>query len=1287
MRAPTIVALALALALCGTGPDAAWGTRATPEEMEQVCENWLAYIAHHNGGWAGDSEPRISRAQDITAGGEVLARSYSIAPRGHVVVPTLKELAPIKVYSEEHDIDVAQQGGVPQLLRDVLRVRFDLFVDACGTLDAAPPDGERALFGRARRRQWERLLVDSERFAENLAAGVLAAPTGAGPLLETAWHQGAPYNDRCPDGDGGRCYVGCVATAAAQIMNYHEWPAFGVAAHTHKWAGDTSCGGSTPPKTLTANLWDAYDWANMPNTCDGGCSSAEEKALAELCYEVGVAFKMDYGACGSGAYEWDAMLALERLFCYDHVMSIDDRGWFMTPSHTRAEWYNMIKAQINADRPIMYSFQCTDPPPAWGHQIVCDGWQVAGADSQYHMNYGWADEYTGWYSLDDLEYSTDPQNESMIKNIKPASTTLVFSNESIQDAIDAADNWDIIELVGGDYKGEGNRDIRFRGKKIVLRSYFGAPGGCTIDCEGAARGFYFHCGEDSNAVLQSVTITNGYDSGNGGGIRCSLGSGASSPFIVNCLITENSCGQLGGGLSCSNPSSPRITGCTFTGNTATIDGGGISCRYRSCPIITRCLFRGNSADHGGGLFCHSESAEPWVQFCTFYDNSASVAGGGAHVFCTEGCQPLLENSIFASGNGGAGVSCTWESVPDLSCCDVYGNVGGDWWLYIADQLGQDGNICLPPLFCNAGSGDLRLRSDSPCAAYSPPNEDCDQIGARGVGCNAFGTFYVDASGTGDYPTVQDAVDAASPGDTVLLGIGTFTGIGNHDVDFQGKPVMVRSQNWDPASTVIDCGLAGRGFHFHSGESSEATLEGVTVTGGYAEGGGAILCEFSSPTIRNCVFSDNESETSGGALSLTYYDGTISNCSFSGNVGVLGGGVNCQESDATFTGCSFIDNAAESGGGMACSGFSGVLDGCTFAGNSAVQGGGLRSQSSSATVLYCEFHGNAADEGGALYGSDDASTLMNCTVAGNDAASGGGMNWVGGSFPVLERTIVAMNGGGQGIECGTGAAPMLICSDVCGNAGGDWVGCIADQAGMNGNFEEDPAFCDLGLGELGLHVDSPCLPWHTPCEELVGARGEGGCGPTAVEEALFRARATESGSVRVEWEIPLGEEFVELHVYRATSPDGPFARVSDNGIPPSSPGTFEDTTVWAETAFWYDLRACTADGGEVAVGGSLAPVVTGGRLVTRLYPPSPNPFSGSTAIRFDVPAHVGSVVLEVYDLVGRRVRTVVDGPAERGRWTAEWDGRDGDGRRVPSGVYFLRLDVGGRAVTRKIAVIR
>ena len=353
--------------------------------------------------------------------------------------------------------------------------------------------------------------------------------------------------------------------------------------------------------------------------------------------------------------------------------------------------------------------------------------------------------------------------------LAPAITTSAYANTwyilpdgtgdapTIQAGIDSAFNGDEVVLADGTFTGEGNRDIDYHGKAIIVRSQSNDPGVCVIDCQGLGRGFDFHSDEGSESVLEAVTITNGSapeSYGKGGGIRCS----GASPTLTNCTFSGNSA-RHGGGMFCQdNPHSltgPTLTGCTFSGNSAALAGGGMAC-WGPCATLTNCTFSGNSAgvygggmscglgsptltnctfsgnnsgDEGGGMDC--EEASPTLLGCTFSGNSAASAGGGMFLF---DASATLTSCIIAFSADGAAISC-YISTAILACCDIYSNADGDWTFCIADQYGVDGNFSADPLFCDPDLGDFTLHSNSPCAPGNHPDgAACGLIGALGVGC-------------------------------------------------------------------------------------------------------------------------------------------------------------------------------------------------------------------------------------------------------------------------------------------------------------------------------------------------------------------------------------------------------------------------------------------------------------------------------------------------------------------------------------------------------------------------
>ncbi len=119
---------------------------------------------------------------------------------------------------------------------------------------------------------------------------------------------------------------------------------------------------------------------------------------------------------------------------------------------------------------------------------------------------------------------------------------------------------------------------------------------------------------------------------------------------------------------------------------------------------------------------------------------------------------------------------------------------------------------------------------------------------------------------GPKKTIQAGIDASSDGDTVLVANGTYTGASNRNLDFYGKDIILQSVGGRD-NTIINMETAARGFHLHSGETRNAVIDGFTILNGYTYGnGGAMLCVGSSPTIRNCKFTNNVSGASAASSS-------------------------------------------------------------------------------------------------------------------------------------------------------------------------------------------------------------------------------------------------------------------------------------------------------------------------------------------------------------------------------------------------------------------------------------
>jgi hypothetical protein len=391
------------------------------------------------------------------------------------------------------------------------------------------------------------------------------------------------------------------------------------------------------------------------------------------------------------------------------------------------------------------------------------------------------------------------------------------------------------------------------------------------------------------------------------------------------------------------------------------------------------------------------------------------------------------------------------------------------------------------------------------------------------------TYTVFPDGSGDFPTIQAAVDAIDDGDVIELADGTFTGDGNRDIDFLGKAITIRAQSADPELCVIDCEGSEsdphRGFSFRSGEQAGSILMGVKVIGGwgvYPETGGAILCEGAvSPTFLSCLFAANTGSAVGCIIGPSP---TFTDCRFLNNQGEAGAAIYSDRSTLMITGCEFTENVAE-GEAAAIFAYSTEADltECTFRGNTAYSAAAVSfHDGSEVNILDCLFESNSSLHNGAAltFWLSGPNRVERCTFIGNTAGSEGAALWsekvsdtyvggctffgngssdgtvLAGNFRfVMENSIVAFGTEGPGVASHYDYAE-LACCDIFGNAGGDWVGTIEDQYGIDGNIWEDPLFCDPESGNLHLAANSPCASENNPECGQIGAWGVG-CGATAI----------------------------------------------------------------------------------------------------------------------------------------------------------------------------------------------
>jgi len=270
-------------------------------------------------------------------------------------------------------------------------------------------------------------------------------------------------------------------------------------------------------------------------------------------------------------------------------------------------------------------------------------------------------------------------------------------------------------------------------------------------------------------------------------------------------------------------------------------------------------------------------------------------------------------------------------------------------------------------------------------------------------------------------TIQDGINAAVNGDTVLVSDGVYPG----GINFNGKLVIVKSAN-GPANCIIDGNDTDLGVAFTGAEGAAARLEGLTLRNCRSFSGGALhIASQSAPTIAGCMITDNRSVVSaGGGINIEDASPTITNCIVSGN----------------WAGIDSLDNYSCHGGGISCKGQARplIVD-CLISTNHAygLKGGGIYCYNSAApTIRNCTIVGNSVyQDGGGISCKDDASPLIiGCTIAGNSGGSQGGGISIEHSFPTISYCIISDNRAefDGGISCWNNAFPMILDCTIARN---------------------------------------------------------------------------------------------------------------------------------------------------------------------------------------------------------------------------------------------------------------
>lgn len=360
------------------------------DDARIVSENYLNYITENDSSWGKFQKAECVNLEPIFVDELLVGYVVHISPIGFILISGDDELPPVKAFST--DAFFAQDAN--EFYKWVCE-ELKAYITALRSESNFKP-----IFDETNRKLWNRFLLNYKEFESQPVIYTVPPPY----LTSTVWDQMDPYNRLCPEYNGQRCPVGCVATATAQVMKYWSFPPQGT--------GSESYTSRSHRFQLSANFDHPYSWDLMLDSYGFSATEEQKNAVAQLCYDLGVAFHMDYDPEGSGAYTTDAVQILPKYFYYSNQMSSENY-----PGNDQ-DWFNLFKNEIDNGRPALMSIR----GDAGGHAVVCDGYRTD-TGNMLHLNFGWGGMGNTYFAINNIVVAgndfTWVDGQEIIKNIYP----------------------------------------------------------------------------------------------------------------------------------------------------------------------------------------------------------------------------------------------------------------------------------------------------------------------------------------------------------------------------------------------------------------------------------------------------------------------------------------------------------------------------------------------------------------------------------------------------------------------------------------------------------------------------------------------------------------------------------------------------------------------------------------------------------------------------------------------------------------------------------------------------
>ncbi|MBN1763812.1 MAG: C10 family peptidase, partial [Sedimentisphaerales bacterium] len=462
------------------------GTRA-----QAVVRGWMKTSTEPMGESLAGEVKNIDSYSD--AQGKTLYHIVNLTSGGFVVVPADDQIEPIIAFTSRGYYDPSDSNPLAVLLEKDMSARLDLVGGGTKNKSVGPGLSADTLQlvsqqTAAARDKWSRLESYSDKSDKQIISDTDISDVRVDALIQSHWSQGnvpdpdPEIDDECYNYYTPYHYVcGCVATAMAQVMRYHEYPQVGIGVLPY----DISVNSSPQVAYTRGGDGDGgpYAWSLMVFDPElQNPDNSERQAIGALCYDAGVAAHMDYASGGSGTYMYAASAAMDDTFFYSNVIN----GY----PYVGANLNTMMNPGLDAGYPCMLGIHKSGESS--GHAVVCDGYGYNGSSLYHHINMGWGSQsgFDAWYNLPVIDDSGgevlyDVVN-TCIYNIFPYKTGEVISGR-VFDLNNVALNNVLVRLKVDDMVIQETETI-YKG----MYAFAGVPSNTKVTIEGFKEGYVFN---------------------------------------------------------------------------------------------------------------------------------------------------------------------------------------------------------------------------------------------------------------------------------------------------------------------------------------------------------------------------------------------------------------------------------------------------------------------------------------------------------------------------------------------------------------------------------------------------------------------------------------------------------------------------------------------------------------------------------------------------------------------------------------------------------------------------